>query len=535
MADLTRRQLALCVARRPRRGRARAARSWAAGRASRRPAPAAADAAAIRGRTTATAARASSSTSPARSGSRASTSCRRARASTTRSRARAARPAAPTSAGLNLAAEVEDGRQVLVPRARARRARAAAAPASRAAPAEGQPLNLNTATLEQLDTAQRDRADHGAEDPRCPRGARRLRLDRGARRDPGHRRQAAGDAARGGDAVTSAAGAACRSGTRRRLRRHPRHLVLFAFVAGLLAGPLARCRRRWRPPRVRAAIAGRALARARGGGRGARRRRARRGARGRARARPRCPASMGERIEARAIVLEPLRRRRDGSAVAARGSSAHGRAQRDRLVAGETAVVRAADGAPARRRRGWAARSRLAGSGRAARLRRTRFQRRRGAHAAIEVAGWRATGARARRRRRDARRARGSERHAGSAPGSGRPRRRCCAAWCSVRTRRSPTIVRDDFQRAGLAHLLAVSGQNVLLLSTLVLALRRVRRPAAAGPARGRDPAGRALRPAGRRRAVDPARRSDGRGRAGRRARRPARRRAGTRSASRPR
>jgi competence protein ComEA len=53
--------------------------------------------------------------------------------------------------GLNLAAEVEDGRQVLVPE----RLRAGAAPAASAgatAPAEGQPVNLNTATLEQLDT-----------------------------------------------------------------------------------------------------------------------------------------------------------------------------------------------------------------------------------------------------------------------------------------------------------------------------------------------------------------------------------------------
>ena len=33
--------------------------------------------------------------------------------------------------------------------------------------------------------------------------------------------------------------------------------------------------------------------------------------------------------------------------------------------------------------------------------------------------------------------------------------------------------VRDDFQRSGLAHLLAVSGQNVLLLCTLVLAAVR--------------------------------------------------------------
>ena len=53
--------------------------------------------------------------------------------------------------GLNLAAEVEDGRQVLVPE-RVRGGGAAAAPGTASAPAEGQPLNLNTATLEQLDT-----------------------------------------------------------------------------------------------------------------------------------------------------------------------------------------------------------------------------------------------------------------------------------------------------------------------------------------------------------------------------------------------
>ena len=53
--------------------------------------------------------------------------------------------------GLNLAAKLEDGRQVLVPE-RAPRGGVAAAGAGTAAPAEGQPLNLNTATLEQLDT-----------------------------------------------------------------------------------------------------------------------------------------------------------------------------------------------------------------------------------------------------------------------------------------------------------------------------------------------------------------------------------------------
>jgi competence protein ComEA len=56
--------------------------------------------------------------------------------------------------GLNLAAELEDGRQVLVPE-RARAGGAAVAGAGSAVapePAPGQPLNLNTATLEQLDT-----------------------------------------------------------------------------------------------------------------------------------------------------------------------------------------------------------------------------------------------------------------------------------------------------------------------------------------------------------------------------------------------
>jgi competence protein ComEA len=57
--------------------------------------------------------------------------------------------------GLNLAAQVEDGRQVLVPerlREAASAGAAAASGAAGAAPAEGQPVNLNTATLEQLDT-----------------------------------------------------------------------------------------------------------------------------------------------------------------------------------------------------------------------------------------------------------------------------------------------------------------------------------------------------------------------------------------------
>ncbi len=44
--------------------------------------------------------------------------------------------------------------------------------------------------------------------------------------------------------------------------------------------------------------------------------------------------------------------------------------------------------------------------------------------------------------------------------------------------------VRDDFERSGLAHLLAVSGQNVLLLCILVLALAAAVGRAAAHAAR---------------------------------------------------
>ena len=54
---------------------------------------------------------------------------------------------------LNRAAKLEDGRQILVPTRAAARKAGAAAPAGASAPASpDQPINLNTATLEQLDT-----------------------------------------------------------------------------------------------------------------------------------------------------------------------------------------------------------------------------------------------------------------------------------------------------------------------------------------------------------------------------------------------
>src|ERR687890_473600 len=54
--------------------------------------------------------------------------------------------------GLNLAAKLEDGRQVLVPERVRAGSPSGPASADPGAQAEGQPLNLNTASLEQLDT-----------------------------------------------------------------------------------------------------------------------------------------------------------------------------------------------------------------------------------------------------------------------------------------------------------------------------------------------------------------------------------------------
>ena len=64
----------------------------------------------------------------------------------------------------------------------------------------------------------------------------------------------------------------------------------------------------------------------------------------------------------------------------------------------------------------------------------------------------------------------------------------------------------DDFSRSGLAHLLAVSRQNVALLALLAMPLLAVLGRAPAGPAALGPGADRRLRAAGRRRPIDPAR-----------------------------
>ena len=96
------------------------------------------------------------------------------------------------------------------------------------------------------------------------------------------------------------------------------------------------------------------------------------------------------------------------------------------------------------------------------------YQRRRGAHATLEVDRWRVTGAwrgglpgalDGVRRRAES----------GLARGLAAPEAALLAGMVLGQDERLSEAVRTDFQRSGLAHLLAVSGQNVVLLALLVL------------------------------------------------------------------
>ena len=252
------------------------------------------------------------------------------------------------------------------------------------------------------------------------------------------------------------------------LRAHPRHVVLFALVAGLLLGPLApaavllaagaAAALAGRPlPAVLAALAvlgGAALAQARTevltGGELAR--------------------LTGRTVSGRAILLEPVRRRANGSAVARVrlvGRFALGRLATDALD-GEAAVARVADGRPPP---GARVGSELRIRGTVAPLGDVdAYQRRRGANAAVEVAAWSATG-RARggpAGRLDAVRERAAR---GLGTGLAPAQAALLRGMVLGQDEAIGEDVRDDFRRSGLAHLLAVSGQNVLLLCTLVLAL----------------------------------------------------------------
>ena len=101
------------------------------------------------------------------------------------------------------------------------------------------------------------------------------------------------------------------------------------------------------------------------------------------------------------------------------------------------------------------------------------WQRARGVHAELRAEALADTG-------------RGAEGSRGSSTASGRARRRscalasrrprppCCAAWPSATTRALPDRTRDEFRALGLSHLVAASGQNVMLLAALVLGVAAV-------------------------------------------------------------
>jgi competence protein ComEC len=255
---------------------------------------------------------------------------------------------------------------------------------------------------------------------------------------------------------------------------HPRHTILFAATAGLLLGPVSR------PATLAAALA---LAVSLS-----------------VLARPASPALCaplalaaalalmagalvadlrlaslehgpllgleGRSIAARAVLLEPVRHRPGGLAVV-----------RARLLdgpaAGDGAVlrIRSRPGAgSAARTGGWpgvgeivAIRGTVAPLGRY-----DAYQGRRGALAAIETSGLRATGERrgglagivdAARRRAEAGLERGLEDEDAA----------LLRGMVLGQDEQLSDDVRDDFKRSGLAHILAVSGQNVMLLATLVL------------------------------------------------------------------
>jgi competence protein ComEC len=312
------------------------------------------------------------------------------------------------------------------------------------------------------------------------------------------------------------------------VRRHPRHLVLFALTAGLLLGPVAPAAAlaaawiaAWLAGRVPlaliaavAVLAGATLAQARVAALSA----------------GQLPSLAGRTVDTRAILLEPVRMRRNGSAVArvrlvgraaiggsdAAGRTAAGGARdpgrdgdgtaggaggggdrtaggagggSDRTAGGagggsdgtaggaaaitddldgEVAVARATDG---RVPDGVRVGSELRLQGSVAPLGEfDAYQRTRGALAAVEVASWEPTGG-ARGGllgRLDVARERAAR---GLGTGLAPPQAALLRGMVLGQDEAIAQDVRDEFQRSGLAHLLAVSGQNVLLLCMLVLAV----------------------------------------------------------------
>ncbi len=153
---------------------------------------------------------------------------------------------------INLAARLADGQQVVVPE------RVAAG----AIGIHGDRPGRRGADQPGLGRSGRprdhrgDRAGHGRGHPRLPRRARRRLLDRAARRDPGDRPDDDRGAERPAPAVTRAAG-------------WWRHLALAGLVAGLLASPHLAAPAGWAPALLVAAAALAWLGRLAPGGRSA--------------------------------------------------------------------------------------------------------------------------------------------------------------------------------------------------------------------------------------------------------------------------
>jgi competence protein ComEC len=258
-------------------------------------------------------------------------------------------------------------------------------------------------------------------------------------------------------------------------REYPRHLVLFALAGGLALGPLSRP----------AALAATAAAAAVPGRRGLATVAAGAVLLGAVIADARLTALdagtlrslEGQRWQGTATLLEPVRVHGSHAAARVRLSGL------DEVAVARLRVPGASGGGPPRERaagsdggpgsgarRAWpGVGAVVALAGRVAPLGRyDAFQRRRGAHAALEVDGMRQTGAwrgglpgalDATRRRAE---------H-GLARGLAPPEAALLSGMVLGEDERLSEAVRTDFQRSGLAHLLAVSGQNVVLLAMLVL------------------------------------------------------------------
>ena len=398
-------------------------------------------------------------------------------ASPMRSSARVARAAKADLTLVNLAAPVADGQQIVVPtRARSRRGRRAA-PGPRRRRREGEPRQRDARAARR---APRHRPGDGAEDPRLAPDAWPAALGRRPRRDPRHRARPRRAAARPGDAVSrlqERARPRLAGDRARRPRARARRGELGRASLGSPASPRAAAAvGALAPPADRrsgsslAAFALAALGLWWGGlrlheldrsyPRVADRRSRRRAGRRHGRCEPLAFAVAGDGGGA------PLRRRRAARAGAARAP------RRPRASAGRRARAPGAPGRPAR------ARDRL----RRARMARAAWDPCRPARER-PLARRRPAG-RDRWRRRPAAHGRSSTR---SALGTTGERRSLVIGVVLGADEGIDPELRDAFKASGLYHLLAVSGQNIVLIGFGVLGLAYVARARARRRSHARD------------------------------------------------